>query len=209
MDFSDAVERAARNYGHLPNIFFIRDDITKTKFPDSCIDYLNCDQTIMHTQNPDRAFAELVRITKKNKGQLACYFYAKKALPRELIDEHFRSQCVKMSRTQLWEMSEQLAELGRRLSGLKVSFNAPNIPALGIKGGRYDLQRFLYWNFLKCFWNKELGRQTSVVTNYDWYSPSLARRYSRKEVLDLIKKNGLRVSHFYQEDACYSGRFVR
>jgi len=24
-------------------------------------------------------------------------------------------------------------------------------PELGIKGGKYDLQRFIYWNFLKCF----------------------------------------------------------
>ena len=49
---------------------------------------------------------------------------------------------------------------------------------------------FLYWNFLKCFWNEDLGRETSVVTNYDWYSPSNARRYS-KQVLDLIEANEL------------------
>ena len=38
------------------------------------------------------------------------------------------------------------------------------------------IQRFIYWNFLKCFWNEQLGKETSLVTNFDWYSPSNARR---------------------------------
>ena len=209
MDFSDAAKQAAHNYRHINNIFFIEGDIAKTPFPDAGIDYVNCDQAIMHTQDPEKTFAELTRITRKGGGEIACYFYTKKAMPRELLDEHFRSQCAKMSSKELWDMSEQLTELGKRLNDLKVSFDAPDIPSLGIKGGRYDIQRFLYWNFIKCFWNEELGRETSVVTNYDWYSPSLAKRYSKREVMELVKDNGLSVVHFHQEEACYSGRFVR
>ncbi len=79
-------------------------------------------------------------------------------------------------------MSEQLTELGRRLSALKVDIDVPEIPELGIKGGRYDIQRFIYWNFLKCFWNADLGTETSVLTNFDWYSPSNARRFSESEI---------------------------
>jgi hypothetical protein len=112
-----------------------------------------------------------------------------------------------MSSEELWEMSEQLTELGRRLSDLKISFEAPAIPALGIKGGSYDIQRFIYWNFLKCFWNEELGPETSIVTNYDWYSPSNARRYSEEEVINLVRLNGLSIITLHKEDACYSGRF--
>jgi hypothetical protein len=148
-------------------------------------------------------------MVSKNNGELACYFYAKKALPRELLDDHFRAKCAAMSNRELWEMSEQLAELGKRLSGLKISFNAPDIPAMGIKGGQYDIQRFLYWNFIKCFWDEELGRETSAVINYDWYGPSNARRYSKEEVTGLIRDNGLSIIYFHQEEACYSGRFAR
>ena len=90
-----------------------------------------------------------------------------------------------------------------------MQFESPDIPALGIKGGRYDVQRFLYWNFLKCYWNPELGRETSVVTNFDWYSPSNARRYSEAEVRALVDNHGLTVQHFHTEEACYSGRFRR
>lgn len=209
IDFSDAARQAALNYAHLPNLFFIRGDIAQTPFPDGGVDYVSCDQVIMHTQNPDLTFAELTRITRESGGEFACYFYRKKALPRELLDDHFRLRCKEMESRELWEMSEQLTELGRRLSELNVSFDAPDIPALGIKGGRYDIQRFLYWNFIKCFWSEELGPETSVVTNYDWYSPSNARRYAKEEVLGLVEKHSLKIEHFHEEEACYSGRFTR
>jgi hypothetical protein len=114
-----------------------------------------------------------------------------------------------MTLAELLEMSEQLTELGKRLSELRVRFDCPEIPALGIKGGGYDIQRFIYWNFLKCFWNDQLGRETSIMTNYDWYSPSNARRFSEDEVLEFVKKNSLSIAYFHREEACYSGRFVR
>lgn len=208
IDFADAARQAAENYAHLPNLFFMRGDIARTPFRDNAVAYVSCDQVIMHTQDPDATFAELARITAVG-GELACYFYAKKALPRELLDDHFRLRCKDMSEAELWEMSEQLTTLGKRLSELAVAFDAPAIPALGIKGGRYDLQRFLYWNFIKCFWSPELGHETSVATNFDWYSPSNARRYSEQEVRDLVARERLGVVHFHQEEACHSGRFLK
>jgi len=209
MDYSSAAAQAAAHYAHLPNLFFLRGDIADVPFTDGSVDYVSCDQVIMHTEFPDRTFAELTRITRAGGGEFACYFYAQKALPRELLDEHFRSRCKELSKDDLWAMSEQLAELGKRLSELNMRFECPDIPALGIKGGTYDVQRFLYWNFLKCYWNADLGRETSVMTNYDWYSPSNARRYSEQDVRALVAANGLSIGHFHSEEACYSGRFVK
>ena len=208
MDFSEAAQHAAETYAALPNLYFIQGDIAATGLRDGVVDYVNCDQVIMHTEDPEVAFAELVRIARKPKGEVACYFYAKKALPRELLDDHFRTACSKLSREELWQMSEQLTELGKRLTALNISIDSPEIPSLGIKGGKQDIQRFIYWNFLKCFWNEELGEETSVVTNYDWYSPSNARRFSEEEVHALAEENGLNETYFHAEEACYSGRFV-
>lgn len=208
MDISSAVDLAATEYRDLENLFFIRGDIAETGFRDGSVDFVSCDQVIMHTESPERTFRELTRVTAP-EGEVACYFYAKKALPRELIDEHFRTRCKELSNEQLWELSEQVTELGKRLSELRVSFDCPGIPALGIKAGRYDIQRFLYWNFLKCFWNEDLGRETSVHTNFDWYSPSNARRFSKEEVLGIVRSNGLECATFHEEEACYSGRFRR
>jgi len=208
MDFSDAARQAARTYAGRSNLFFIQGDIAATGFGDGKVDFTSCDQVIMHTESPEHTFAELARITNQVNGEVACYFYAKKALPRELLDNHFRQQCSGLKPEELWEMSEQLAELGRRLSALDVKFEAPDIPLLGIKGGHYDIQRFIYWNFLKCFWNEGLGRETSIITNFDWYSPSNARRFSEAEVHALIQACGLIEKFFHREEACYSGRFA-
>jgi ubiquinone/menaquinone biosynthesis C-methylase UbiE len=208
MDFSSAAAQAAQAYADLPNLFFVRGDIASTGLRDGAADYVSCDQVIMHTEDPEATFAELARVTKRPDGQFACYFYAKKALPRELLDSYFRSHCKDLSRAQLWELSEQLTELGRRLSALNATFDAPDIPALGIKGGRIDVQRFLYWNFVKCFWNEELGPETSVITNFDWYSPSNARRFSESEVRELVRSKGMVDTFFHAEEACYSGRFA-
>lgn len=206
MDFSAAAEQAAAQFADLENLLFLRGDIADTPFRDGAVAYVSCDQVIMHTEDPVRTFAELSRITSHD-GDFACYFYAKKALPRELLDDYFRSQCKELSYEQLWEMSEQLTELGRRLSDLNVEIDAPAIPALGIKAGRIDIQRFIYWNFLKCFWNEELGRETSIATNFDWYSPSNARRFSEEEVRSIVAANMMEPVTFHAEEAAYSGRF--
>lgn len=208
MDYSGAAQQASEMFADLPNLYFIRGDIAKTPFQDGAVDYVSCDQVIMHTEVPEATFAELARITNPKSGQFACYFYAKKALPRELIDDYFRTHCKNVTTEQLWEMSEQLTELGKRLSALNVSFDAPDIPLLGIKGGTIDVQRFIYWNFLKCFWNKELGHDTSLATNFDWYSPSNARRFSEDEVRGIVADNAMQTVSFHSEEACYSGRFA-
>lgn len=208
MDYSEAAEIAARTYAHLANLVFLRGDIAQPHFLAGSIDYVSCDQVIMHTQNPALTFAELARITKP-KGHFACYFYAKKALPRELLDSYFREHCRTLSEQELWDMSAQLTELGKRLSALNTTIDAPAIPALGIKAGRYDIQRFIYWHFLKCYWNPELGEETSTMTNFDWYSPSNAQRFSEEDVRQLIDSERLAIAHFHSEEACYSGRFVK
>jgi ubiquinone/menaquinone biosynthesis C-methylase UbiE len=208
MDYSGAAQQASEMFADLPNLFFIRGDIARTPFRDGAVSYVSCDQVIMHTEVPEDTFAELARITDRDGGQFACYFYAKKALPRELIDDYFRTHCKNVTTEQLWEMSEQLTELGKRLSALNVSFDAPDIPLLGIKGGTIDVQRFIYWNFLKCFWNEELGHDTSLATNFDWYSPSNARRFSEEEVRGIVAANAMTTVSFHSEEACYSGRFA-
>tara|TARA_B110000090_G_scaffold194048_1_gene228827 strand:+ start:848 stop:1801 length:954 start_codon:yes stop_codon:yes gene_type:complete len=207
VDISEAAKIAAKNYKHLSNLYFYQADIANTGIKENTIDFTICDQVIMHTEDPDATFAHLTSITSKN-GVFACYVYRKKALPRELLDDHFRIATHEIPNEQLWEMSSQLTELGKRLSELNITFDSPDIPLLGIKGGKQDLQRFIYWNFIKCFWREDWGKDMSDATNFDWYAPSNAKRYSKEEFINMIEQNNLKIDHFHGEEACYSGRFV-
>lgn len=208
IDISGAVNIAANKFIETPNLFFLKGDIANTGFLPGCIDFTVCDQVIMHTQVPEITFKHLCDITKQG-GEFACYVYRKKALPRELIDDYFRTQTHNISNEKMWQFSEQLTVLGKTLSNLKVNFTCPDIPALGIKGGEYDLQRFIYWNFLKCFWKEEWSFDLNKSTNYDWYAPSNARRFSKEEFEQMIAENKLSIISFHEEEACYSGRFKK
>jgi SAM-dependent methyltransferase len=208
IDISDSLELAAQNFSHIPNLYFLKRDIASTGLRSNSIDFVVCDQVIMHTEVPERTFEHLADVTSPG-GEFACYVYSKKALPRELVDDYFRKATHKISNEEMWKLSEQLTELGRRLSDLKVEFDAPDIPLLGIKGGRYDIQRFIYWNFLKCFWKEDWGFELSKSTNYDWYAPSNAKRFSKEEFQQMIAANRLSISYFHEEEACYSGRFKK
>jgi SAM-dependent methyltransferase len=208
VDISDAVDLAAKNFKGQKNLYFIREDIANTSFRKDSIDFVVCDQVIMHTEVPEQTFKHLAGITSEN-GIFACYVYSKKALPRELVDDYFRTKTHEISNEKMWEFSEQLTILGKTLSDLKVKFLSPDIPALGIKGGEYDIQRFIYWNFLKCFWRDEWSFELNKSINYDWYAPSNAKRFSKEEFLEMVKQNDLDVDFLHAEEACYSGRFKK
>lgn len=207
MDISEAALIAKDKY-QLPNLYFIRGDIGDTGIKPRSIDYVSCDQVIHHTTDPRKTMKHLAQIMK-DSGEFAVYVYAKKALPRELLDEYFRSKSIELSHQELWQLSEQLTVLGKTLSELKIDIEVPDIPLLGIKGGKTDLQRFIYWNFIKCFWNDEMGFEQSVSTNFDWYSPSNAFRYSKEEFLEMADNSGIEPVFLHEEEACYCGRFKR
>ena len=208
IDFSDSVFFAQKKYQNKENLFFVKGDIANTKIKNESIDFVSCDQVIHHTENPLSTMKELSRILKFN-SEIAVYVYAKKAIPRELLDEYFRKRTKSVSNDEMWEFSEQLTELGKRLTDLNIEFETPSIPLLGIKGGKIDIQRFIYWNFIKCFWNEKLGKSISINTNYDWYAPSNAERYSKEEFLRMINICNFTAEYFHSEDACYSGRFAK
>jgi SAM-dependent methyltransferase len=203
IDYSDAINIAAKRYGHLKNLYFFRGDIANLPFKTGTLDFILCDQVIHHTENPEKTFQHLSSLLTPT-GKFACYVYAKKALPRELLDDYFRKATHTFSHEEMWAFSDQLTELGKRLSELNVKFISPDIPALGIKGGEYDIQRFIYWNFMKCFYNETFTKQINDATNFDWYSPSNAERYSPEEFKVWANKLKLKIDFFRSEEACHT-----
>ncbi len=121
-----------------------------------------------------------MRITKREQ-ELAAYVYQKKALPGELVDNHFRQISTGIDHDKLLQFSEQITELGKQLCSPNQEILIPDTPLLDIQEGKMSVQRLIYRNFLKCFWSEEMGYENSVMTNYDWYGPSLAFVFSIDE----------------------------
>jgi SAM-dependent methyltransferase len=203
IDFSRAVEVAAKRYDKYSNLFFLRGDIANLPFKPQSIDFILCDQVIHHTEDPKKTYSHLASLLSQ-KGELACYVYAKKALPRELVDDYFRKATHNISNEEMWKFSEQLTILGKTLSDLNIKFTSPDIPLLGIKGGEYDIQRFIYWNFIKCFYRADWTKEENDSCNFDWYSPSNAERYSPEEYRAWADELNLKTRFFRTEEACHT-----
>lgn len=185
-----------RNLGHLPNVHVLQANLRNLPFGDRVFDYISCDQVIHHTPDPPSSFAALAKHLRL-KGYMAIYVYKKKSPIREFTDDYIRQHTTQMSARECYDFCQSLTNLGKILSDLKVDIDIPtDIPLLEIQSGSYDIQRFFYWNVLKCFWNEEFDFVTNTVINFDWYHPKYAFRYTPEEFSDWFKKHHFNVKNF-------------
>jgi len=196
VDASESVNFAYKKYGNLPNIHFLQADIRKLPFKKNLFDFICSDQVLHHTKDTESSFKILAKLLAKN-GIISIYVYKIKGPMREFADNFIRESTVKMTEKQCIEFSKDMTMLGKNLSKIKKTVTIPrDIPVLQIKSGTYDVQRFIYWNFLKCWWSNDVPFEQSVATNFDWYYPEYAYRHSAKEVKKWFKDSGLKITHF-------------
>jgi ubiquinone/menaquinone biosynthesis C-methylase UbiE len=188
VDISDSVFLAMERLKDVSNAHFIRGDMMELPFDDEYFDFIACDQALHHTPNTHLAFKTLVQKLKVG-GQIVVYVYKKKGLAREFADDGIRKFTTQMSEKDCLKFAEACTLFGRAVS--KVSL---------------DLQRFIYWDLFKCFWNDGFDYQTNVMINFDWYSPVYAWRHTPEEVKSWCKECGLEIIHF---DVGESGISVR
>ena len=195
IDASESVVFAYKKYGNLPNIHFFQADIRNLPFKKNFFDFICSDQVVHHTKDTKSSFKGLTKLLAKN-GLISIYVYKIKGPMREYADTFIRQSTVKMTEKQCIEFSKDMAMLGKSLSNIKKSITIPrDIPILQIKKGTYDVQRFIYWNFLKCWWSGDVPFDQSVATNFDWYFPEYAYRHSTKEVKKWFKESKLKITH--------------
>ena len=82
------------------------------------------------------------------------------------------------------------------------------IPVLGIPKGRLDLQRFIHWNIMKCFWNDDFDFHTNNIINFDWYHPEYCFRFEPDEFRSWFDE-GWDIQAFNVQDAGISCRAKR
>ena len=179
------------------NLHLIQADLGKLPFDEQFFDFISCDQVIHHTPDTRKSLAHLVRHLAPG-GHIGIYIYKKKAPIREFCDDYIRQFTVGMPAEQCLEICAAITKFGRSLSRL-ASYRSTcrrTSPFLGIKAGKYDFQRFIYWNVFKCYWNDTMDWDSNVITNFDWYHPRHAHRHTPEEVRSWFDENGLDVVHF-------------
>ena len=201
IDASASIEFAYQKYGKMDNIHFIQADLRKLPFKKAFFDFICSDQVLHHTKNTETSFKYLTKFLKKN-GIISIYVYNKKAPMREFADDYIRQFTTNMTEKACIEFSKDMAYLGKALSHLnKKIIIRRDIPILKIKAGTYDVQRFIYWYFLKCFWAEDDDFERSVGVNYDWYYPKFAFRHTPDEVRKWFRDTKLSITHFKEVES--------
>jgi len=206
LDISYGVRTAYKDLGGVANLNFVQGDLTRLPFGPGSFDFIGCDQVIHHTPSTRESLRHL--LTRLAPGGHICFYvYKKKGPVREFCDDHIRAQTVHMSPEECLKVSEAITKFGKMMSDLKLTIDVPeDIPLLGIKAGKQDLQRFIYWNMFKCYWNDTMDWDSNVITNFDWYHPLHAHRHTKEEVETWCKEEQLGIEHL---DIQESGISVR
>ena len=156
-------------------------------------DFVYCQEVLHHTGDPERGLRNLAGLLAPG-GELAVYVYRRKAPVREFTDDHVRERVSELPYEQAMEQCRNIARLGKELSRLGATVAVPDIEALGIEAGEYDVQRLVYHFFMKCFWNDELDAEANAAINFDWYHPQLCSRHTLDECRDWFARAGLEVT---------------
>jgi len=188
----DAAAAVYRRLGGLPNVHVLQGDIQHLPFAPETFGYISSDQVLHHTPDTRQSFLTLARLLRPD-GSIAIYVYRRKGPIREFVDDYLRDRTTAMSAEECFRFSEQVTELGRSLSALDASIHVPAIPLLEVEDGEDDVQRFIYWNVIKCFWNDEYDFAMNAVVNFDWYHPRYAFRHTADEVQGWFAEAGVSV----------------
>lgn len=200
VDMSDGIFFAYRDLKDRQNAHLIKADLTRLPFEEGFFDFIACDQVIHHTKDTFQSLRCLLK--HLGPGHIAIYVYKKKGPIREFCDDFIRDKSVHLSIEECMNLSRAFTSFGKALSEIKAEIHIPeDIPLLGIKAGHFDLQRWIYWNIFKCYWNEKIDWTSNVVTNFDWYHPKYAHRHTPDEVRAWFMQEGLSVCHFLEVDS--------
>ncbi len=187
-----AADVARKNLADAKNMRFETKDLLGDLTDLGKFDFIYCQEVLHHTANPAGAFDNLVGLLEDD-GEIAIYVYKQKAPIREYVDDYVRNKIADLPYEDAYRACEQITMLGKALADAKIKIEVPGVDLLEIKGGEYDLQRFVYHFFMKCFWNDELSMNDNVVINYDWYHPQLCTRHTIEEVREWFGRCGLEI----------------
>jgi arsenite methyltransferase len=138
------------------------------------------------------------------------YVYRRKAPIREFTDDYVRDRIAELSPEEAWNALRPLTRLGQALAELETDVEVPeDVPLLGIRAGRYDVQRLVYWHIAKLFWNPKMTFEENNHLNFDWYAPTYAHRQSEEEIRGWCNDEGLAITHFDVQEAGYTVRAVK
>jgi arsenite methyltransferase len=209
IDYSEAIDVARERVGGAENSHFIQADVNRLPFPEGTFGAAFAEGVLHHTPSTEQAFGALAAAVRPG-GELLVYIYRRKGPIREFSDDFLRDELAPLAPDEALARLRPLTELARTLASVegRVVVTEP-IPALGIEAGEYSVQRFVYWHFLKAFWNDAFSFEANNLVNFDWYHPRYAHRHSEDELRAWCERLGLAVRRFDVQESGFTQRALK
>lgn len=180
---------------------FLQSDLLDMPVPDGSVDMVFSEGVLHHTDSTERSVKHLARKLKPG-GRFLFYVYVRKAEIREFTDDFVREKLRAMTDEQAWTALEPLTKLGMELGRLNVELNVPeDIPYLGIRAGKVDIQRFFYWNICKAFYREDFTLDEMNHINFDWYRPLNCHRHTEEEIRNWCTDAQLSIEHLDRSES--------
>jgi ubiquinone/menaquinone biosynthesis C-methylase UbiE len=194
MDISKAIYKV-KNVLKFSNPILAQADLNHLPYPDSSFDVIVSNGVLHHTPNTMLALQNSLKKLKKG-GLYIFYIYKKKSPLREFSDDYIRAKISNLDYEQAWQKIKPLTEFGKAIHEQNIEINIPaDVEILGIKKGKYNLQRFIYDNIFKCFWNESWGYDHSNLVNVDWYHPKYCWRHTEDEIRSWCSEFNLKINY--------------
>ncbi|HXD92258.1 MAG TPA: class I SAM-dependent methyltransferase [Bacteroidia bacterium] len=190
-----AADVAVKNLTDYSNIKIFPADLLENNSKFGKFDFIYCQEVLHHTNNPELSFKNLIENNLEDNGCIAIYVYRKKAPVREYVDDYIRDKIKGLSYAEAKKACNEITELGKALSDMKLNVKIPAVDILKIEAGEYDLQRFIYHYFMKCFWSNSMSFNNNSAINYDWYHPQNCERYEIEEIRAWFNNCNLKITH--------------
>ena len=202
VDISDAVETGRQKFKAAEvDGDFLQCNLLDLPVPDGSIDIIFSEGVLHHTDSTEKSISYLAKKLKTG-GRFLFYVYAKKAAIREFVDDHIRHSIGSLEDAEAWEALKPLTKLGIALGELNTEIDVPeDIPYLGIKKGKIDLQRFFYWNIFKAYYRPEFSLEEMNLINFDWYRPFNCHRHTPEEIREYCKNAKLEIEYMNVQEA--------
>jgi len=178
---------------------FLQVNLMELPMPADSIDIIFSEGVLHHTDSVEASINFLTTKLKQG-GRFMFYVYARKAPLREYTDDHIRHYLKTLDDEAAWEALKPLTKLGIALGELNTEIQVEeDIPYLGIKSGKFDLQRLFYWNICKLFYDPELSLDELNHINFDWFRPLNCHRHTAGEVVQFCSEAGLKIEHLDEQ----------
>lgn len=180
---------------------FLQGSLFEVPIPDESVDIIFSEGVLHHTDNTERAIKHLSNKLVKG-GHFLFYVYSKKAEIREYTDDLIRDKIKDLNDEEAWNALKPLTQLGISFGKLDSEIEiVEDVPLLGIKKGKINLQRFFYYNFCKAFYRPDYTIEEMNHVNFDWYRPLNCHRQTPEEVKKWCDDANLKIENFNVEES--------